>query len=237
MILIASLRLARAFGRLAVGRVAHPEARLVAGRRRFVSGALSALFVNDTICLVFTPVLIDVARARGQSPVPYPAGLATASNIGSVATIVGNPQNMSRASRASRMSNLHGLSGLWRSSGWRLMRPFCAGCLRGVATAAPQPADPTHPSRDDCCKSADRGGRGPGRIHRRLRAGAGRSVGGRGVARLAQRQAGEALPCCRLGLAGALHRPVRRHWRRREGRPRSMVFRALRPIGITRSAA
>ena len=60
----------------------------------FVSGVLSALFVNDTVCLVFTPILIEIAEARGHRPLPYLLALATASNIGSVATITGNPQNM-----------------------------------------------------------------------------------------------------------------------------------------------
>jgi len=99
MILIASLRLARFFtwlANLAVSHVRHPAWLLVVVV--FVSGGLSALFVNDTICLVFTPVLIDLTRSRGRNPVPYLLALATASNIGSVATIVGNPQNMLIAS-------------------------------------------------------------------------------------------------------------------------------------------
>ena len=99
MILIASLRRARFFDTLArniVSRVSAPAVLLVVVV--FASGILSALFVNDTICLVFTPVLIEVARARRQDPVPYLLGLATGSNVGSVATIVGNPQNMLIAS-------------------------------------------------------------------------------------------------------------------------------------------
>lgn len=58
------------------------------------SGLLSALFVNDTICLVFTPIVLDVVRARGLPPLPYLLALATASNIGSAATVTGNPQNI-----------------------------------------------------------------------------------------------------------------------------------------------
>jgi Na+/H+ antiporter NhaD/arsenite permease-like protein len=58
------------------------------------AGVLSALFVNDTICLVFTPVVLDVAAARRHRPLPYLLALATASNIGSVATMTGNPQNI-----------------------------------------------------------------------------------------------------------------------------------------------
>jgi Na+/H+ antiporter NhaD/arsenite permease-like protein len=58
------------------------------------SGILSALLVNDTICLMLTPLLIVVIR-RGKLPMlPYLIALATSANIGSVATLVGNPQNM-----------------------------------------------------------------------------------------------------------------------------------------------
>ena len=59
-----------------------------------VSGALSAVFLNDTIVLVFTPLVLDVTLALRRNPLPYLVGLVTAANIGSVATITGNPQNM-----------------------------------------------------------------------------------------------------------------------------------------------
>ncbi|MBM4049231.1 MAG: anion transporter, partial [Planctomycetes bacterium] len=55
---------------------------------------LSALFVNDTICLMFTPMVLAVARDVRLNPVPFLIALATASNIGSVMTLTGNPQNM-----------------------------------------------------------------------------------------------------------------------------------------------
>lgn len=58
------------------------------------SGALSALFLNDTIVLTFTPLVLDIALTLGRRPVPYLIALVTAANIGSVATIIGNPQNM-----------------------------------------------------------------------------------------------------------------------------------------------
>jgi len=58
------------------------------------SGILSALLVNDTICLMLTPLVVTVIR-RGRLPMlPYLIALATSANIGSVATLVGNPQNM-----------------------------------------------------------------------------------------------------------------------------------------------
>ncbi len=95
MVLIANLQLSLFFTSLAravVSSIHHPAALLVAVV--VASGALSALFVNDTICLVFTPVILEIAAARGHRPLPYLLALATASNIGSVATITGNPQNM-----------------------------------------------------------------------------------------------------------------------------------------------
>ncbi len=59
-----------------------------------VTALLSAILVNDVICLAFTPVLaVTVLRAR-LNPAPFLIGLALASNIGSAATIIGNPQNM-----------------------------------------------------------------------------------------------------------------------------------------------
>jgi len=58
------------------------------------SGALSALFVNDVVCLVLAPLVLALTRRLGLPPVPYLIALATAANVGSVATLTGNPQNM-----------------------------------------------------------------------------------------------------------------------------------------------
>ena len=60
----------------------------------FITGALSAFFVNDIICLVMTPFALLATRRMGLKPMPYLLAVATAANIGSVATITGNPQNM-----------------------------------------------------------------------------------------------------------------------------------------------
>ena len=57
-------------------------------------GTLSAVFSNDVICLAIAPVLADACLARRLDPVPYLLGLACAANVGSAATLVGNPQNM-----------------------------------------------------------------------------------------------------------------------------------------------
>ncbi len=58
------------------------------------SGILSALLVNDTICLMLTPLVVAVIRRGRLSLLPFLIALATSANIGSVATLVGNPQNM-----------------------------------------------------------------------------------------------------------------------------------------------
>jgi Na+/H+ antiporter NhaD/arsenite permease-like protein len=59
-----------------------------------IAGALSAIFSNDIICLAMAPVLVEVCLRRRLDPVPYALGLACAANIGSAATLIGNPQNM-----------------------------------------------------------------------------------------------------------------------------------------------
>ena len=58
------------------------------------SAFLSALFVNDTICVFMTPVVVKIALASNINPIPLLIALATSANIGSAATIIGNPQNM-----------------------------------------------------------------------------------------------------------------------------------------------
>ncbi|MGO4152158.1 anion transporter [Cupriavidus sp. YAF13] len=60
----------------------------------FGVAALSAIFSNDIVCLAVAPVLIDACQRRRLDPMPYLLALACASNIGSAATLIGNPQNM-----------------------------------------------------------------------------------------------------------------------------------------------
>ncbi len=59
-----------------------------------VAAGLSAVLTNDIVCLAFTPVLTVALVRAGRNPLPYLLGLACAANIGSAATIIGNPQNM-----------------------------------------------------------------------------------------------------------------------------------------------
>ncbi len=59
-----------------------------------LAGVLSALLANDIVCLAMTPVLVELCARRSLDPVPYLLGLACAANVGSAATLIGNPQNM-----------------------------------------------------------------------------------------------------------------------------------------------
>ena len=59
-----------------------------------VVGILSAVFTNDVVCLAITPVVVAGCLRRGLDPVPFLIAVACASNVGSAATLIGNPQNM-----------------------------------------------------------------------------------------------------------------------------------------------
>ncbi|MBR8829016.1 MAG: anion transporter [Gomphosphaeria aponina SAG 52.96 = DSM 107014] len=60
----------------------------------FGSGFLSAFFLNDTIALIFTPLVLDLTQTLQLNPIPYLLAMVAATNLGSVATISGNPQNI-----------------------------------------------------------------------------------------------------------------------------------------------
>jgi Na+/H+ antiporter NhaD/arsenite permease-like protein len=60
----------------------------------FMAGGLSAILVNDVVCLMFTPIVVAVVREMRLPPLPYLLALTSAANIGGVVTLAGNPQNM-----------------------------------------------------------------------------------------------------------------------------------------------
>ncbi len=95
MILVAHLRLAGFFALATawIARRAHHPLGLLAGVT-LVSGGLSAFLVNDTVCLMLTPLVTELTLRLRRNPVPYLLALDMASNIGSTATITGNPQNI-----------------------------------------------------------------------------------------------------------------------------------------------
>jgi len=95
MIVVANLRLSgffRLVNNWVVTRARHPFLLLAA--IVLVAGSLSAFLVNDTICLVMTPLVLQIVVRLERNPVPYLLAVAMASNVGSTATITGNPQNM-----------------------------------------------------------------------------------------------------------------------------------------------
>ena len=95
MIVVANLRLSgffRLVSNWVVARARHPLVLLMA--IVLVAGSFSAFLVNDTICLVMTPLVLDLVTRLKRDPVPYLLAIPMASNVGSTATITGNPQNM-----------------------------------------------------------------------------------------------------------------------------------------------
>jgi Na+/H+ antiporter NhaD/arsenite permease-like protein len=94
MILVAHFQLSGFFDWIAVhvARIARTRFQLLV-LLVFTSGLLAAFFVNDTICLIFTPIVLVVADRLDAPPVPYLIALATSANIGSAMSVTGNPQN------------------------------------------------------------------------------------------------------------------------------------------------
>ncbi|MGQ9632642.1 MAG: SLC13 family permease [Bryobacteraceae bacterium] len=95
MIVVANLRLSGFFRVVSAWAVRHAhQPRTLLGAVMIVSGVFSAFFVNDTMCLVLTPLVLEITERLERDPLPYLLGVAMASNAGSVATLTGNPQNM-----------------------------------------------------------------------------------------------------------------------------------------------
>ena len=63
-----------------------------------IGGGLAAALANDILIVSFLPLLIAGARSRGLDPRPLVIALAAATNAGSAATLIGNPQNIVIAS-------------------------------------------------------------------------------------------------------------------------------------------
>src|SRR6266478_4914159 len=95
MIVVANLRLSGFFAQASawVMRRAHYPLALLAAVTT-AAGVFSAFLVNDAICLVLAPPVLQLTLSLRRNPVPYLLAVAMASNIGSTATITGNPQNM-----------------------------------------------------------------------------------------------------------------------------------------------
>jgi len=94
MLIVASLHLAGFFDWVGNRVILHLTPHQLLPGVIFTSGILSAFLVNDVVCLFMAPLVLGVCKRMGLRPLPYLLALATASNIGGVATITGNPQNM-----------------------------------------------------------------------------------------------------------------------------------------------
>lgn len=94
MVVVAGLHLAGFFEWIADILIAHVQPGWLLPVVIFTSGILSAFLVNDIVCLLMAPLVMRISRQLGRKATPYLLALATASNIGSTATITGNPQNI-----------------------------------------------------------------------------------------------------------------------------------------------
>jgi Na+/H+ antiporter NhaD/arsenite permease-like protein len=114
-------------------------------------GALSAAFTNDIVALAVCPVVVSLCRERDLDPVPFLLAVACAANVGSAATLVGNPQNIlvgqalglsfsGYLGRAALPSAL-GLAVVWAV----LVRAYRGRWLRADAPSAPPPEVGTEP--------------------------------------------------------------------------------------------
>src|SRR5262249_51994412 len=95
MIVVANVRLSGFFGLInnwMTMRARHPLLLLAAVT--LVSGFFSAFLVNDAICLALAPLTLECATRLRRNPVPYLLAVGMGSNVGSTATITGNPQNI-----------------------------------------------------------------------------------------------------------------------------------------------
>src|SRR5579875_754212 len=140
MLVVGCLRLAGFFDWITEHIVARLSPHNLLPAVIFITGVLSAFFVNDIICLVMVPFALTAARRLGLRPLPYLLAVATASNIGSMATITGNPQNMLIGS-SSGLSYLYFIGHLGPVAmiglllDWAIIRWLC-----GAATKAEIPA-------------------------------------------------------------------------------------------------
>jgi Na+/H+ antiporter NhaD/arsenite permease-like protein len=111
-----------------------------------VAGALSAVLANDIVCLAMAPVLIEGCARRGPRPTPFLLALAAAANVGSAATLIGNPQNMLIGERLrlsfggylldAAVPTVLGLAVVWWVV-WRVTAGRWAAPVRDIRVAAP----------------------------------------------------------------------------------------------------
>ncbi len=158
MLLVAYLHLAGFFEWVTEHVIASLPPRHLLPAVIFMTGILSAFFVNDIVCLVLVPFVLLVTRRMGLKPLPYLLAVATSANIGSVATITGNPQNMligsfSGISYRQFLFHLGPVALIGLLLDWLIIRWLCAAQLAATEPAAATSAMP-HFSTDQLRKPA-----------------------------------------------------------------------------------
>ena len=145
----------------------HPAALL--GLVVVIAAGLSAVFTNDIVCLAMAPVLVGVCLRRRLDPVPFLVGLACASNIGSAATLIGNPQNIligevlrmgfAAYTRLALVPVLLGCAVLWAWLAWpmrhaaaRVVVPEEGGAAPSPVARPPDAALPSTPTPADAAR-------------------------------------------------------------------------------------
>lgn len=104
------------------------------------TGVLSAFFLNDTLALVSTPLTVQLTRSLKLNPVPYLLAIAGATNIGSVATLSGNPQNILVGSfSVSATARLPRLSCQLRLLAWCCKSDGCGCYIQTCDRSSPVP--------------------------------------------------------------------------------------------------
>ncbi len=148
MLIVASLHLAGFFTWVTDHVILHLSSQQLLPGIIFTSGILSAFLVNDVVCLFMAPLVLDVCKRMQVRPLPYLLALATASNIGGVATVTGNPQNMligsvSEISYRDFLFHLAPVALIGLLLDWIIIRWICFRNVPAPAATAPWPAETT----------------------------------------------------------------------------------------------
>jgi Na+/H+ antiporter NhaD/arsenite permease-like protein len=120
MLIVAGLHLSGFFDRIVDTMAERMPERYLLPAIIFSSGILSAFLINDVVCVFMAPLVLRLSRRFRHDPVILMMALATSSNIGSAATITGNPQNI-------LIGSLSGIT--YRHFLYRLGPPALAGLI------------------------------------------------------------------------------------------------------------
>lgn len=146
MLIAAGLHACGFFEWVAASFVEHVEPRHLLPSVIFTSGILSAFLVNDIVCLLMAPLVLQICREFSKKPAPYLLALATASNVGSAASVTGNPQNIligsvSRISYLDFLGHLGPVAVIGLFITWLVLHLIY---FRGRPQEAPVPPAPQH---------------------------------------------------------------------------------------------